>query len=29
VLKELGFDVNEINGLRVSGVIPKERAKAS
>jgi len=29
VLKELGFDATEIEQLRVSGAIPKERAKVS
>jgi len=29
VLKELGFDATEIEELRVSGAIPKERAKVS
>ena len=29
VLKELGFDATQIDGLRVSGAIPKTRAKAS
>jgi formyl-CoA transferase len=29
VLKELGFDATEIEGLRVKGAIPKAHAKAS
>src|SRR6266705_892950 len=29
VLKELGFDATQIDGLRVSGAIPKERAKTN
>jgi crotonobetainyl-CoA:carnitine CoA-transferase CaiB-like acyl-CoA transferase len=29
VLKELGFDATEIDGLRLSGAIPKEPAKMS
>ena len=29
VLEQLGFDATQIDGLRVSGAIPKKRAKAS
>jgi formyl-CoA transferase len=29
VLKELGFDATEIDGLRLSGAIPKEPARMS
>jgi len=29
VLEELGFDATQIDGLRVSGAIPRKRAKAS
>ena len=29
VLKDLGFDATDIEGLRVNGAIPKKPAKAS